>query len=164
MNEKPKKRLVGWTQYVRIAGRGTALKLSGATLVGIAGVSSLLSCLMLFFCLSTWMMWRHEQWDQDIMDWVRGTGVLGTFFGVSGIASLIGAVKVWKEAQKVESVILLTKHNIANLPAVETLVRPSDLPHSHQQAELLRGVGPPLYETPPEELLRATLKSTNDED
>ena len=40
------------------------------------------------------------------------------------------------------------------LPPEESLLRPSDLPPSHQQAELLRAAKPG-QETPPEELLRA---------
>ncbi len=56
----------------------------------------------------------------------------------------------------------VTRHKTGDLPEVETLVRASDLPPSHQQAELLRAAQPG-QETSPEELLRATQGNRDNE-
>jgi hypothetical protein len=161
MSEKRETRIVPWTSYLRIAGKGIALKFSCATLVGIAGVSSLLSCLLLFICLSAWISWRDKPWDEDMIDLVRGAGWFGTVFGIGGLTSLFGAVKTWQGAKKVEPVALLTKHNTGQLPEVKTLIRASDVPPLHQQAELLRAAQHG-NETPAEELLRATATTRQD--
>jgi len=58
-------------------------------------------------------------------------------------------------AQEIEPVAPITRHNTGRLPEIETLVRPSDIPLSHQRAELLRATEPG-QETPAEELLRST--------
>ena len=64
------------------------------------------------------------------------------------------------EAQNIEPVALLTRHNAKHLPEAETLVRSSDKLSISPSAELLRAVrqGP---EMPPEQLLR-TLQETHD--
>jgi len=60
---------------------------------------------------------------------------------------------LFKRAEKIEPVALITQHNSRNLPDIETLVRGSDPPLS-QSTTLLRAVQQG-QETPQEELLRA---------
>ena len=62
---------------------------------------------------------------------------------------------MFKKAQRIEPVALLKRQSVIPLPEAETLVRASELPPSHQQAELLRAA-PQGSETPVAELLRAT--------
>lgn len=66
-----------------------------------------------------------------------------------------GCKSFFTSAREIEPVAPITRHNTGDLPAVETLVRPSELPPSHQQTELLRAARHG-QETPAEELLRAT--------
>ncbi len=71
------------------------------------------------------------------------------------------AFRFYTNEQKVKRVVPITKRSSHLLPPEETLVRPSDLPRSHQQAELLRAATHGS-ETPAEELLRATTNSKED--
>jgi hypothetical protein len=71
------------------------------------------------------------------------------------------ARNLFREAKAIERVAPITRHNTGHLPAAETLVRASDLPPSHQQAELLRAA-PQGSETPAEELLRAGMNRQGD--
>ncbi len=72
------------------------------------------------------------------------------------LSQIFGFVyECFKAGSGVESVRLITPRNHHPAPSEECLVRPSDLPPSQQQAELLRP-GQSGQETPPEELLRAT--------
>jgi hypothetical protein len=86
---------------------------------------------------------------------------LGGTWGALGILTLWVGKSMYTRAGNMEPVTLITRHNIADLPAVETLVRASALPPSHQQSELLRAA-PQGSETPPEELLRATTNSKDE--
>ena len=77
---------------------------------------------------------------------------------ILSIASLLPLLgwRLGKAAFVAERVTPITRRNTGDIPEVESLVRPSDLPPSHQQAELLRAAKPG-QETPPEELLRAAI-------
>jgi hypothetical protein len=74
------------------------------------------------------------------------------------LAYLSMAKKNWKELKEMESVEPVTRHNIAQMPAEETLVRASQEPTVGQEKVLLRAATAP-EETKTEELLRATQKS-----
>ena len=78
-----------------------------------------------------------------------------------GLAGIYKSANMFAKIEGMEPVALLTKENAKHLPETETLVRPSDLPPSHLQAELLRAA-PQGSETPPEELLRATQNKQGD--
>jgi len=80
------------------------------------------------------------------------------------LGAFCGCMPFFIRARTIEPVAAIIRHNSGQLPEVETLVRASEVPPPHHQAELLRGVAPPTSETPPEELLRATLKGTHESD
>jgi len=96
--------------------------------------------------------------DSAILVWAGSAVAAGL-----GLGALWCAKYLFNEARQIAPVALLTKASLNHLPEIETLVRPSDLPPTHQQAELLRAA-PQGIETPPEELLRATLHGTNSEE
>jgi len=147
MSEKPPKRLVSRIQYGRVLRTRTRLLAAGS-----------------FFAFVSFMAFSIALWPvgDSPADDVRYSG--GWWFNlIFRLAVALWAARVtygcFKEERKVQRVKLVTKRTSHLLPAVETLVRASDLPPSNQQAELLRGVAPPTSETPPEELLRATRSS-----
>jgi len=150
MSENPKKRLVSKGQYLKTLGEKGATYTAGIFL-GLTGVPLLLISLFSFNrCFSS----------GDFSEGFLFIGVVSLFWSL-GIFG--GCKSFFKSAQEIEPVAPITRHNTGDLPAVESLVRASDLPPSDQQAELLRAVSQGS-ETPSEELLRATLKGTNDED
>ncbi|MCW3097909.1 MAG: hypothetical protein JWL77_3527 [Chthonomonadaceae bacterium] len=140
MSEKPKKRLVSKGQYVEIL-------LGKIVLYSVAGC--MLSAGLFFLALAVGFSF-----------WLRGVVVMPLIFGAGACAVIWFSKRFFVEAKEIEWVQPITVHNAHLLPVQETLVRPSDLPPSHQQAELLRAA-PQGSETPPEELLRATHKDTN---
>jgi hypothetical protein len=137
--KEPQKRVVRWKEYAESAGKkgimnslGWVFLVGGLLLLipGIPLVLSVVSGSLIGLC----------------------AGVPLSVFGLIGIFM---SKTLFEKVEEMEPIALLTKENAKQLPEVETLVRASDLPPSHQQAELLRAAqtGP---ETPPEELLRAT--------
>ena len=151
--EKPKKRLVRWDVYLWSVCKRTILRVSASGL-GIFGVGILLMTIV--------GVVRFGVFQQDLkQSLVSFCIAIGMYCG-AGIGLLRWAKSLSRKAQKIEPVAPITRHNTGNLPEVETLVRASDLPPSHQQAELLRAVQNGK-ETPPEELLRATTKNEKGE-
>jgi len=144
MSKKPGKRLVSKKQYVLAVGTKTLLSVSGFGLC-VGGLVGLASCLVLCMLVGSDSHHVAGAWS-----------VLGTLSAMWVVLLAAGRILL-KKGKKLDTGILLTRANTGDLPEVETLVRASDRPPSHQQAELLRGVAPlPTSETPPEELLRAT--------
>jgi len=96
----------------------------------------------------------------DGSDAVARTGVFlyAGGFGALCLASIWLAVKMFNKAEKIEEVALISRHNIGDLPEVETLVRGSAPSATAQQNELLRAAGPST-QTPPQILLRATVEN-----
>lgn len=142
MNEKPGKRLVSKEEYLAIQREKGANYASGGCF-GLLGVPLLLISLFLFCsCFSS-------------------GDFNGVFINTPVVLLLLslGAFYVCKSyfmsAQEIKPVRPITPHNAGLLPPEKTLVRPSDLPPSHQQAELLRAAQT-AQKTAPEELLRAT--------
>lgn len=87
--------------------------------------------------------------------------ILSVFFGGFGLTAMWFGKILFRSANHIEPVVLITKHNANQLPDAETLVRGSDCPAVDQHAELLRAAqhGP---QTPADQLLRAT--KTNKQD
>lgn len=106
MSENPGKRLVSWRQYVRIAGQGTALKLSSATLGSIGLGAIAISLFSLFFCAAMWVNWRNAQWDEDMVDVVRGAGYGSLIFGAFGISAFWCGARAFREAKKMEADVM----------------------------------------------------------
>ena len=141
MSEKPRKRLVGWNQYLAILGKKGIIY--G---IGFLCIIAVCVCFLGVGSAGVWILLRGA--DNFVVTLI--------VCGVSvGILMLRSGKFLYTKAKSMEAVALITRHNTGHLPAVETLVRASGLPPSHQQAELLRAA---QYgnETPPEELLRAT--------
>ena len=144
--EKPRRRLVGWTQYLKTqADKGvfysfaSAFMGGGIALLLLAGIIILVSIIDVF------------QGDYlGIVAGSIGVGLAWTGLQMNRIA------KNWlREGQQIAPVALLTKSTAKQLPEVETLVRGSDRPLTDPQEELLRAAQQG-QETPPEQLLRAT--------
>ncbi|MCW3097329.1 MAG: hypothetical protein JWL77_2947 [Chthonomonadaceae bacterium] len=162
MSEKPQKRLVGWKEYLGTTGKKGASYSLAYALLGSGLTLLFLSALLFLTSLSYWLF-------TDTWFVYKGEGQRWSMALVSlgGVAAAVGSVTVWGaytlsvKARKIARVELITRHNTGNLPATETLVRPSDLPPSHQPSVLLRAA-PPGRETPAEELLRATKNSKDD--
>jgi hypothetical protein len=154
MSEKPEKRLVGRKQYLEARAKKGA-NYSLAVVFGCGGLWGLILGTTLFFAGFYRLVNPREPADEP---WFLFLSISVLTIGF-GIAAMWGAKSLYDHGKKIKSVTLITRHNTGDLPEVETLVRASDLPPSHQQAELLRGVALPSSETPPEELLRATTKS-----
>ncbi len=136
MSEKPGKRMVGWEQYLGTQCAKGATNAAGAALL-IVGSILLVPLIIL---------WIGEFRIENFL--------LSVLFGVLGFGIILTGKKIVHSADRIEPVVLLTKHNTGDIPEAEILVRASALPPSHQQAELLRAaLG--SNETPEEELLRA---------
>jgi hypothetical protein len=146
MSEKPGKRLVSKGQYLRLLGKRTALSSSA---IGIACAGGIL-----FLIVGVGLI-RFGVFHQTLRQSMLSFFSILSVCCVAGIMAIRIAGNLFREAKAIERVAPITRHNTGDLPAVETLVRPSDLPHSHQQAQLLRAA-PHGNETPVEELLRAT--------
>jgi hypothetical protein len=141
---KPQKRLVGWKQYVRTTW-AKGVSYSGATAVTLCGVG--------FLVLGAILL-------RDGFGYANSADKASIVMG--GIGCCIGAaLTIWyattlfKDAHQIESVELITRRNVKELPADETLLRGSDRPRTDSYDELLRATGQEP-ETPSEQLLRAT--------
>jgi len=163
MSEKPGKRLVSRTEYALRKTFAISLNVSlGAW--GICGALLLLEVLFYFHSLSSpeysaCVVQIIGNSDASCLSHINS--VAGRWLCLISFSLLTGGTllslairKSWKTVHTLQPINIA---DTAALPAIETLVRPSDLPPSHQQAELLRGVVPPSSETSPEELLRANM-------
>jgi len=142
MSEKPKKRVVNKREYI-------ALMMQRIVLMNaLIPASLLLGLSIVGFCGAILVTIAGIQ---DLGEGLLNSGI----FACIAAPSYLLARYVHKRESSVERVTLLNKHTAVLLPPEETLVRASDSPPSHQQAELLRAAHPG-QEMPPEELLRAT--------
>jgi hypothetical protein len=155
ISEKPQKRLVGWKQYigniaVRVLGRSfaTALLASGILSFGF-------SVFLIALVFGGADINAHR--IADASRYLLVSGLLCGLFLFGWWSAKILRTRV----EQIEPVGLITRHNTGSLPAVETLVRSSDLPATDGQTELLRAVRQGA-ETPPEQLLRATQEGRQD--
>jgi hypothetical protein len=105
------KRLVNKRQYLTTLGEKGVTYAAGV-FVGLLGIPLLLLSLYLFY----------------------GISYGGIYFGGIAVVALAwsigafcGCKSFFKTAQEIESVAPITRHNTGDLPAVETLVRASDL-------------------------------------
>lgn len=131
---KPKKRIVSKGQYALLETQRTALTTVAIHLFVLCGLSG--------FACQAFFAARMMGWAMPCLGMASATLLLG--------------VRLVKSEQKIERTLPLTQKNTSDLPAVQTLVRPSDIPPSHQSSELLRSA-PQGSETPPEEMLRAEM-------
>jgi hypothetical protein len=137
MSEKPQKRLVSKGQYAwSMTGRATLL--SAAVIFASVGIFSLVLAVI---CAA-------HGWNME------------STYGIISTVLVLLAFGLYRKERTVERVAPITKHTITLTPE-STLVRPSALPPSQEQAELLRAA---QYgkETPAEELLRATFTTRQD--
>jgi len=148
---KPRRRLVGWTQYLKTqADKGvfysfaSAFMCGGIALLFLAGMIVILSIINVF--------------RGDFLGIVAGS--IGVGMAWVGLRMNRMAKNWIKEAQQIAPVALLTKSTAKQLPEVETLVRGSDRPLTDPQDELLRAAQQG-QQTPPEQLLRATAEDGN---
>jgi len=147
MNEKPQKRLVGLIEYLETVGEKALGYACGGTL---ASVSIVLLLWSVFGIIVGAIHIYSRNLEYAIFYWAGSAVVAGM-----GMVARWFAKALFKEAKKIAPVVLRTKAAQNQLSDAESLVRASDLPPSHQQAELLRAAQPG-QEMPPEELLRAT--------
>jgi hypothetical protein len=152
MSEKPEKRLVSKGQYLKTLGDKGASYAAGV-FYGLLGVPFLLISLFCFVIGLYGLLFSGFPSEISIVLFIAVISL------ILSMGAFWGCKSYFKRAQEIEPVTPITRHNTGQLPEIETLVRPSDLPPTHQQAELLRGVATPNSETPPEELLRATTNS-----
>ena len=132
--EEPQKRVVRWKEY--------------AEFVSVQGIAGSLG----YFFLLGGMLFLIAGIPLALLGgWIGLFG--GAILSIMGLFGINISKTLFDKIEKMEPLALLTKENAKHLPETETLVRPSDLPSSQQQAELLRAAQPG-QETPPEELLR----------
>jgi hypothetical protein len=154
MSEKLKKRLVGKEEYVmKLLDKGSSHAL--AIIIVGSGCAFLFGILQVIRSVAN--LAAEVRMQPSIPSGIDTTLVISacSLLSVLCVGAIWYGVRLFKSAEKKESVALITRHNTGSLPEVETLVRGSDLPPSQQQAELLRAVKSG-QETSPEELLRAT--------
>ncbi len=138
--EKPQKRLMGKGRYYTVV--GIKVSLSAVSVVfAIAAVAGVLFCAVTM----AWSIFRPD-YMFPLPEYIPLFCVIIFLFCCS--------LQVWLWQRQIKPVAAITRHNTGDLPDVETLVRASNLPPSHQQAELLRASGQGA-ETPAEQLLRA---------
>jgi len=146
MSEKPKKQLVGWSVYLITLCQRTALR-GAASFSGCAGVIFLLAAIVTLIRVIV----LHQDLNLSTSEFILGMAGIGAI----GLLLLFLSSLFFQDVKEIEPVAPITRHNVGDLSEFGTLVRPSDLPPSQQQAELLRAAQPG-HEMPPEELLRAT--------
>ena len=138
MSEKPQKRLVSKGRYVWLMTGRTTL-LSAAVIFASVGIFSLVLAVI---CAA------HD-WGME------------PTYKIVGTVLVLLAFELYRKERTVERAAPITMRTTSILSPEETLVRASDLPPTHQQAELLRAA-PQGSETPLEELLRATTNRQRD--
>jgi hypothetical protein len=157
------KRIVSRGAYAVSVGKKVSGLSSGVlfvllgTFAALAGISlALFSCLYPFVGNSP--DWGSSDTGLSVMVLgvfeMVGLGVLG-IFGVGSAVLIITGKKLLKGAKQLEPVVPLTRANIADLPAPESLVRASAQPVQEPQAVLLRAATE-TQATPPEQLVRAS--------
>lgn len=144
------RRLVSKSQYATTVMGKSALYIL-AIFVSIAGL------FFLAFTLFILTHFRSMAADMPILPCF----VSLLFMGWMTFTTLKYSRSFYREAKDIEPVRPLTSYNVHQLSPEDSLVRASDLPPSHQQAELLRAV-PQGSETPPEEMLRADTNRQRD--
>ena len=132
MSGKPKTRLVSKGRYLCVMSTRTTLT-AAYIFCGILGAAALVKSALLFLF----------------------EGGRGFDFACGGAYMFYLSISFYQQTLRIERVAPITHRNTHRLPPEESLVRPSELPPSQQQAELLRAA-PFGRETPPAELLRAT--------
>jgi hypothetical protein len=158
--EKPKKRLVSNCEYVmKLLDKGS----SHAFAIMVVGGG----CAILFGSLqvigSAARLAAEVRMTPSIPAGINTTWMIAEFslLSILCMGAIWYGVKMFKAAEKKESVALITRHNTGFLPEVETLMRSSDVPATDTQAELLRALEQKA-ETHTEQLLRATQESRQD--
>jgi hypothetical protein len=144
MSEKPQKRLVSKGRYAWLMAVRAMLVAAGLLFLCTGGV---------LLVTSQWHIDPRLQGGNS-SDWPMGGAFLlmclsaGPFFA---------ALYFFNKERTIEEVAILTRETTRLLPLDKSLVRASDVPPSHQPAELLRST---QYgkETPAEELLRASTR------
>ena len=150
MNEpqKSKKRIVSKGEYLTRISKKTAIGLGGISLVGGGCFVFLLAVCCL--CIGVLL------WSESVLVgllWLTGfVLVLALAFGTFHVSS-----KYMERARQIDPGVPLTRHNTADLPSTDSLVRASSEPLQAQEAVLLRAAaqGQPVHE---EQLLRATVE------
>lgn len=162
MSEKPGKRLVSKKEYLRAVSKKGGLLLNSWLMFGLSAFYCVAALLFLVFVAVVSLM---VVTGRNPGTWARGWDGANAVFAFlialvgAGIARAMyrTAQKSQEEADRIEiDVIPMTRANLRAVTASETLVRASDLPPSHQKAELLRAARLD-QEAPPEELLRASI-------
>jgi len=139
---KSQRRLVSREEYFQTVRKKSSLySLSGAA-VGLGLFCLFASASNAWFCL-----WEFHR---DIGAYFLWNGGLAVF----GLATMVWGRFVFKYTREMERVTLITRHNTAYLPDIETLVRGSTQPSTAPQTELLRAAAS-TTDTRPEQLLRA---------
>ena len=141
--EKPKKRLVGWSQYLE-----TQCAKGIGHSFGVVFESVGYCCVM--GAIAAFASCVHG----GLFGFLVGL-IGGTFFGGLGALALWASMVVSCKAHNIGPVAPITKHNAKHLPEVETLVRGSDRPALDPATELLRPIRQGQH-SPSEQLLRAT--------
>jgi len=137
---EPPKQLVSKRKYLQATGKKVGLCCLAGLMVSVA--------IYLLTSQATWL--NHAQ--------SNGTSLL---FGAITIFAFWCSLRLFEKGRQIEPGRPLTDHTVHLLPPEETLVRASDIPPSLQQTELLRAVQIGS-ETPPEELLRASIENSQE--
>ena len=147
MKQEPGKRIVSKGEYFVNIGKRTTLSTFALGFLLAGGFMALLTLLLIL------ELRRPDIDSQTLLD----KGWLCTWTPPIGVASLLLlylGVRALKEIKKVETGIPLTRANTANLPAPDSLVRPSQKPLQAQETVLLRAATETIQTQ--EELLRAS--------
>jgi|SRR5579883_1179891 len=146
---KRKRRIVTKEQYARSVGKRVALSSLGGlfVLLGLGGAA-------LFGFLLLIVIFGHSYYPQlqNIPNLGITEAVFASFTIISLGASWMGFDTVRRTIQS-EPIQPLTRQNIGDLPAEQSLVRASEEPPAQSQATLLRAAAG-QEETPEEQLLR----------
>lgn len=146
------KRIVSKSAYVWATALETTLYVTGVFLTGLATLCRIGFILMSIITLVQYAdSWTYGQYFQE---WIRDLWLSG-FLGAGAYLLPKAAKTTIFHAEHVAPGVPLTRVNIADLPALESLVRPSSEPLQAQEAVLLRAATKG-EETHLEQLVRPT--------
>ncbi|MCW3054930.1 MAG: hypothetical protein JWN14_4100 [Chthonomonadales bacterium] len=144
MSEQSQRRVVSKGRYVRVMSTKMAIASTYvfSFFLALFTLFGSMVCIILAFDSQNGALWAFFLLPALVFTAVS----IGAFFWTLALI---------RKEQQIAAVLPMTRRNAHLASAEESLMRASDLPSTHPQAELLRAT-PYGQETPAEELLRAT--------
>ncbi len=152
MSEPPQIRLVTRSQYAFLISRWLLCFELAILCLGLGGGLLLIE---LYYVSVQFAIFCHAPIE---IEQTPFGGPLAFLIVPLGCVLALAGRKLFAHTGKALPFTPITSENIHLLPTVESLLRPSALPLQSQQAELLRPM-PESQDTPPNQLLRATQSS-----